>query len=128
MSAQNWRWVCEACYRTTPRKTLPPTWKLVAMSAICPECLRRSEELYIGYANLKGGQWAGKRQDPRTVPNLREAAVIKLRNTSRGTVSFEVEFKPAMHTGRPMSPAARLAMEIVGWFQERTSTSKKEPK
>lgn len=124
MSAQNWRWVCEACYRTTRRKNLPPTWQLVAMSAICPECLRRADASEIGYANLKGGQWAGKRKDPRTMPNLSEIAQVTLRNTERGTVKFVLEFKPPIHTGRPMSPAARLAMEIVEWFQERSAPAR----
>lgn len=60
-----WTWVCECCYRTTNAVVLPSTWKLVWQSAICPKCVREATILNLGYANLRRGQWAGPRKDPR---------------------------------------------------------------
>ena len=68
MSAPPWRWVCECCYRTASSMVLPPQWKMVWQSAICPICVREATILNLGYANLRGGQWAGRRKDPRVAP------------------------------------------------------------
>lgn len=62
---RRFKWVCECCYRTSREQRLPATWKLVWQSAICNRCVDRAVELNLGYATLKGGQWAGARKDPR---------------------------------------------------------------
>ncbi len=63
-----WEWVCEACYRTTNATILPTGWELVWQSAICPKCAREATITKIGFANLRGGQYAGRRRDPRAKP------------------------------------------------------------
>lgn len=65
VAGSGWKWVCEICYRTTPEVQLPKGWALVWQSAICPKCVREATILNLGYANLRGGQWAGQRKDPR---------------------------------------------------------------
>lgn len=60
-----WKWVCEACYRTSNATILPTGWELVWQSAICPKCAREATITKIGFANLRGGQYAGRRRDPR---------------------------------------------------------------
>lgn len=72
---RRWKWVCELCHRTTPYTNLPKKWLLVWQSAICPVCSERAKTSSIGFVNLKGGIWAGRRKDPRAKsPNTTRSA------------------------------------------------------
>lgn len=55
---------CEACYTQAPNP-VPVTWELIYQSLVCPDCQRRAKAEMIGLANLRGGQYANGKPDPR---------------------------------------------------------------
>ena len=49
-------------------------------SAICPKCAREATITKIGFANLRGGQYAGRRRDPRAKsPNATRSATPEVK-------------------------------------------------
>jgi len=57
-------WVCEFCFETSHANILPSGWDLVWQSAVCPICQKRVDR-DGGYHRVKGGAYAGYRNDPR---------------------------------------------------------------
>lgn len=66
-------WICEFCYKPADGD-LPPSWKLMWQSAVCPDCQEKVAQKG-GYGAVVGGAFAfGK--DPRVTQNIDVDGVI----------------------------------------------------
>jgi hypothetical protein len=76
MKKKAWQWVCEFCFRTTNEDPLPLGWDWVWQSAVCPKCKVKVAE-HGGYNVVRGGAFAGKRVDPRSLRERRKQRRIR---------------------------------------------------